>query len=936
MNLYQSLESLLPADRLKTRAIDLYARAGDASFYYLIPKAVVLPVSVEEIQSLFKIAKAHGTHLTFRAAGTSISGQSVTDGILVDLSRHWGGCRVEQNGELVRVYPGIIGAAVNQQLKKWGRKIGPDPASINAAMMGGILSNNSSGMCCGVVDNSYHTLVSVRFALPDGSVFDTGIPGDYERFEKESSEIFNGIVEMRDRILLNAALTARIRSKYLTKNTVGYSLNAFVDYEHPLDILGHLLIGGEGTLAFIVEAVMRTLPDLPAKKTGLLFFDNPMSACNAILPLKESGAAALEFMDRASLRTIENIKGVPDFLKSLPVKGCAILCEYQALSSELLEGLFERALAAIENLPLIAPAGFTDDPTTQALYWKIRKGMYPSVAAVRAKGTAVLQEDVAFPVSRLGEAIEDMQDLLAKFGYDKEGIIFGHAKDGNLHFVLPQAINTAAEIDVFRQFNEDLVALVVGKYDGSLKAEHGTGRQIAPFIEAEWGGEAYEIMKELKTLIDPFRILNQGVIINADKECHLKNLKQLPVIEEEVDKCVECGYCERRCPSREYTMTPRQRIGVRRALVTLKAQGKTELYNEILGDYQHDGMDTCAVDGMCATDCPVNINTGELIKRLRRENHSDRENNMALRVAKGFKAVEGATRFSLQAGFAMNSLFGSKTMPNITAGLRIFAGGFPQWQPYLTRPPELRTQEPVGAEVVYFASCISRMMGSDSKGGDIMEVFLRVARKSKVKVLLPHDIKGSCCGQIFSSKGYAEAYRFTANETIESLWGWTNEGKLPVVMDVTSCTNTLQHSRSELTVDNQARFDKLIFMDSIDFALDVLLPRLAITKKKDKIVFHPVCSLYKMEGLLDKLKALGKACANRADIPIDAGCCGMAGDRGFYFPELIAAATKAEATEVKEQAYDGYYSSAKTCEASLSAATGKNYRSVLWLLDEVS
>jgi len=402
-----------------------------------------------------------------------------------------------------------------------------------------------------------------------------------------------------------------------------------------------------------------------------------------------------------------------------------------------------------------------------------------------------------------------------------------------------------------------------------------------------------------------------------------------------VDKCVECGYCERRCPSREFTLTPRQRIGVRRALVKLQSDGETELYRDILADFQHDGLDTCAVDGLCATDCPVNINTGDLIKRLRRESHSPKANADALKVAKNFKAIEGVTKLSMKTGFALNHLLGPNTMPRISRAMGTFHGIFPEWRGYITKPSAIHPHQPKDPQFVYFASCVSRMMGADKQGSDIMQVFLSVAKKANVRVIVPNDIRGACCGQIFSSKGFDDAYAYTANQTIEKLWRWSHLATLPIVMDLTSCTHTLQQCRPALTDQNKIRFDQLQFMDSIDFAADILLPKLSIAKKKSRIVFHPVCSTYKM-NLMGKLKAIGNACAETVEIPYNAGCCGMAGDRGFYYPQLIQAATKAETTEVNAQNYDGYYSSAKTCEMSMSEATGKNYLSILYLLDEAT
>lgn len=929
----KQLQQFLPPHKIKDKLIDRHAFAADAGFYYLLPQVVVQPDTVEEIKQLFSFAHHNNTPLTFRAAGTSLSGQSITDGILVDLSRNWKKIQPLNDGKQITVQPAAIGAHVNHTLKNYQKKIGPDPASITAAMMGGILSNNSSGMCCGVKYNSYHTVASVHFILPNGNEYNTARKEDYIRFTKDDTRIADGIVQLRNEVLNNEALVQKIRTKYKIKNTVGYSINAFIDYDHPLDILAHLLIGGEGTLAFIAEAVLNTIPDKRYKTTGLLFFESPSVAAENIPLLKSTNAEALELMDRPALRSIEHLDYCPDMIKTLPDGATAILCEYQATTEEELQQLFSSAQTIINQLPLLAKVDFTKDEYQQQKFWKLRKGMYPSVAAVRAKGTTAMLEDVAVPLENLGRAVTDLQALFQKYKYHN-AIIFGHAKEGNLHFLITQPVNTTEETKVFEQFNDELAELVIKKYNGSLKAEHGTGRQIAPYVKDEWGADAYRIMQSLKQLMDPKNILNPGVIINADEKCHLKNLKSMPVVEEEVDKCVECGYCENRCPSRDFTMTPRQRIQVRRSLQRLKAEGNSTDYNQLLDEYQFNGMDTCAVDGMCATDCPVNINTGELIKRLRRENHSASANNIALKVAKHFGTVERLVKLALYSGNAFNFITGGKGMHFITASIKKIAPSFPLWTKSLSKPVSIKGNEAQDADVVYFPTCITRMMGADKENNTpISEVIQRVCSKAGLKLFIAENNNGLCCGQLFSSKGFIPAYTHTVNNTVELLWQRTKQGSIPVLMDVTSCTYSLQHAEPYLTEENKKRFKAIQIIDSIDFAADYLLPKLKAKHQKSKVVFHPVCTTHKMNNL-HKLNKIGTHCSQEAVIPFNSGCCGMAGDRGFYYPSLTQAATKPEATEVLQKEYDGYYSSGKTCEMSLYDATGKNYQSIFYLLDE--
>ncbi len=940
MNIEKELSKILPESRIRTRLIDVISFASDAGFYHLVPKAVVHVVNEAEVMNLFKFSQSHKIPLVFRTGGTSLSGQAITDGILVDLSQHWNKIKIEEEGNRVRVQPGITGAMVNAYLKKYQRKIGPDPSSISAAMMGGILSNNSSGMCCGVVLNSYHTTKYIKFILPNGKTFNTEIPGDYTRFEEECSLLYEQLQTLRKQVIADEALYDKIRKKYLTKNTVGYSLNALIDYEHPLDILAHLLIGAEGTLAFIAEAVLDTVPDYAFKSTALLYFPTIYAACEAIVPLTKAGALMVELMDRASLRAVENMEGMPAIVKTLPGGAAALLIEFQENNLVDLEERVNRFLQSTGELDLLNAPIFTTNPAEQAFLWMVRKGLFPAVGAVRASGTTVILEDLAFPVEQLGNAIADIQELFIKYQY-LNGIIFGHAKDGNIHFVVTQSFNTTEEVNRYDHFMREVVTLVTHKYNGTLKAEHGTGRNMAPFVETEWGGAAYELMKQIKQAVDPDGLLNPGVIINDDKQVHLKNLKALPSVEEEVDTCIECGYCEHRCPSRDITTTPRRRIVIRRALKKMEAEGDHANHKLLLQQFQYDGLDTCAVDGLCATACPVDINTGDLIKRLRRENHSPLQNKMALQVAKHFKLAEWKIRAALKIAAGFNNIFGNYALVGITAGLRKIAPFVPLWSNQVSEPPKLSAlinHNKAGLKghpsIVYFPACITRMMGTYAgKPKNLMETFLSICQKASIEVEVLENVSGSCCGQIFSSKGFKDGFAFTANNIVERLFAASRQGMLPVVIDVSSCAYTLHQLKPVLNPENKQKFAALQILDSVEFLHDYILPKAVVKNKKGPIVVHPVCSLEKMKTE-QKFVAIARHFSSEVTVPKNAGCCGMAGDRGFMFPELTEAATRPEALEVAGKDYDGFYSSTKTCEMAMSAAVKKNYESILYLVDE--
>ena len=933
------LAASIDASRILIRPIELIAYASDASFYRLIPKAVVQTQGLEEIRALFSFSRQQRIPMTFRAAGTSLSGQSISDGLLVDIARNWRAADVEDGGKQIRVQPGVIGARANLALAPYGAKIGPDPASIATCTMGGILSNNSSGMCCGVEQNAYHTLRSMKFMLPSGTVIDTSRRDADAEFHAREPGLARGVLDLKQKLEQNADLRDRVRNKYKRKNTTGYSLNAFLDFDTAVEIFQHVLIGAEGTLAFIAEAVLNTVPDLPVKYTGLLLYSDLYAAADSIVPLRTAGAKALEIMDRAALRSVENQAGIPASIKTLPDGAAGLLVEFQSAEESSRSELEVLAKDAVAGLKLFEPARFTHVAAEQALLWKIRSGMFPSVGSVRQSGTTVIIEDVAFPVERLADAAHDLNQLFRKHDYSN-AIIFGHAKDGNLHFVITQSFNDQAAIDQYSRLIDDVVEVVVHRYDGALKAEHGTGRNMAPFVETEWGSDAYQIMRQLKHLADPDNLLNPGVIINADRKAHLADLKRFPSVEPEIDKCIECGYCEPKCPSRELTLTPRQRIVVRREMARQQEAGSSELWNALDREFPYMALDTCATDGLCATACPVNIDTGKLVKRFRNLRASAGAHDWAVRIATNFSSTESGLRWALRLAHAAERVIGVRGMRSLTRVMKRFAGeNLGEWMPDTPfAAGRIPTTKKEGAQAVYFPACISRIMGrlpAEPKDRSLMEVTVELARRAGVPVYIPSDVAGTCCGMPFSSKGFTRAHAIAANAAVERLWRWSGQGKLPVVVDTSPCTYTLKTARDYLTPENQGRFDQLRLLDAIEFVHDELLPKLTVKAKVNCVALHPVCSVTKM-GITAKLEGIAKACSQEVLIPANAGCCAFAGDRGFLFPELTQSATQPEAAEVKAKRPDECYSSSRTCEIGMTRATGQVYRSYMYLLEKAT
>lgn len=898
----------IPPARLVTDALKLHAWSTDASFYRLVPQLAVVVESESEVERLLALCAELRTPVTFRAAGTSLSGQAVSESVLVLLGDHWGRIAPSADGRTITLQPGVIGSAANRALARFGRKIGPDPASIDAAMVGGIAANNASGMCCGAAQNSYRTLAGIRVILADGTLLDTRDMASRARFAALKSRMLSELAALAHATRANAALAARIRRKFSIKNTTGYSLNALVDFGDPIDILAHLMIGSEGTLGFISEITYATVPDPPAKASALVLFDQLRAACAAVVHLKEAPVSAVELADRAALRSVEGKAGLPACLAELGPDGAALLIETRAGDAAML-GL---QVAALERLlagePTRGPARFSTDPAECARYWNVRKGMFPSVGAMRRIGTTVIIEDVAFPLESLPQAAIDLQRLLAAHGY-RDAIVFGHALAGNLHFVFTQDFNAPAEVERYRGFMAALSHLVVTKYDGSLKAEHGTGRNVAPFVEMEWGAEAHALMRRIKALVDPAGLLNPGVILNDDPEAHLRNLKPLPVADALVDRCIECGYCEPKCPSRGLTLSPRQRIAGWREISRLEAAGEPRAADEMRSLFDYQGIDTCAGCGLCAIACPVGIETGALVKSLRSQRAGPIAKAVGDVIAGHFGATTAAVRWALAA---------ARVVPTtrLPKPARVHA-----WGPGRVARPE---SHPV--RLVYFPSCAARTMGP-ARGDDadaLPEAAQRLFAKAGYLVIVPEGVHGLCCGQPFESKGLFEAADRKSAELEAALAEVSEGGRIPIVFDTSPCAWRMRRFCGE----------RLRVHDVVEFLHDHVLDRVRVEPVGVPVAVHPVCSVRKM-GTVDKLEAIAARCSERVVSVPEVQCCGFAGDKGFTHPELNAHALRRLSVAIPPDCRQGY-SSSRTCEIGLSHHARIPYRSIVHLVDACS
>jgi len=933
-NFYKEIISFLPKSRVFTDELRKLTYGTDAGFYRLIPQIVVKIENEEELVKLITSARKFTTPLTFRAAGTSLSGQAITDSVLVLLTADWKNYSILENGDIITMEPGLIGGHANIFLSKFNRKLGPDPASINAAKIAGIAANNASGMTSGTKKNIYNTLLGMRIVLPDGYIVDTYDEESRKKFKTDKKELYDNIKALAEKVKANEKLRERIIHKYRMKNTTGYSLNALVEFDDPLDILAHVMIGSEGTLGFISNITLKTVPELPNKATALLLFKDIKTACDAIPIFQEQPVDAAEIMDRAALRSVENKPGMPPALKGLNDEAAALLIETSADNKDDLEKNISSIIKSIEHLPKASPVEFTTDKKEYKKLWDVRKGLFPSACKSRKPGTAVIIEDVNFPVERLAEATLDLQALFKKFGYD-ETIIWGHSLAGNLHFVFSPDFNEKSEVDRYSKFMDEICELVVKKYDGSLKAEHGTGRNMAPYVKYEWGEDAYRIMKEIKQIIDPGELFNPGVVLNEDPEIHLKNLKPLPIAHEMVDKCIECGFCENNCPSRELSLTPRQRIVAFREISRLHREEETGgRLKEFEKSFDYYGDQTCATDGLCATSCPVDIDTGKLIKHLRAENISPLAKNTAGKIASNMNIVTSGASMALTAVNGIHTIVGTTLLDSVASAFRKISGDtIPQWNKFMPKGagkvPGSDINPANEHKVVYFPSCISRSMGpakGDADDDSQSRVTHRLLKKAGFDIIYPENLNNLCCGMAFNSKGFVDAGLMKSGELHEAIITATENGKYPVLFDTSPCT---YHFREYLN----KKGEKLKIYEPIEFILEFVADKLKFTKLNETVSIHTTCSSKKM-GLDEKFKELTEMCVDNVIVPHDVGCCGWAGDRGFTYPELNEAALRGLKEQVKE-AKEGY-STSRTCEIGLSLHSGKYYKSVIYLVDKVT
>ena len=951
----RDVATFIPQERIYTDELRRLAWGTDAGFYRLIPQIVIRSKDEDEVSQLLRLATRHGVPVTFRAAGTSLSGQAISDSVLIVAGKHWEQYSISPDHEQITLQPGLIGQRVNELLAPYGRKFAPDPASVKSAMVGGIVMNNASGMNCGTHANSDKMMLSARIVLADGTVLDTGDPVSRASFEVTHREFLQRLCALRDAIRTDEELAERIRYKYAIKNVTGLNLLPFVRFEDPFDIIAHLMVGSEGTLAFLSQVTMKTEYDYPHKASAMLYFTTIREACRAVVALKklvndrgEWLVKSAELLDYKSLSSVDDATYVRYKGEVADASGLtAVLTETKGSTKEELAQNIGRITEALSAFSTYIPVRFTDDPAEYGKYWAVRSGIFPSVGGTRRPGTTCLIEDVAFHIDDLPEATADLQQLIARHGYD-DACIYGHALEGNYHFILNQSFSTDAEVKRYADLMEDVKSLVVDKYDGSLKAEHGTGRNMAPYVRYEWGDKAYECMEEVKRIFDPNGLLNPGVIFNDDPQCHLKHFKPLPLLfdgevkikNEElntklkrVDKCIECGFCEVNCVSCGFTLSSRQRIVIQREIARLRQSGEDPERLALLAkQYYYPGNQTCAGDGLCSLSCPMGINTGDLTHYVRQQLLPPQSLGYKTGdfVARHLSGIESTLRPVLTLADTAHAVLGTTAMTRLTRGLHNLLH-IPQWTPAMPKAfkmknEELRIKNGSPRKVVYFPSCINQTMGLARKSPveqPLVSKMMSLLHKAGYEVIFPERMDQLCCGTIWESKGMPDIADRKSAELEAALWRASEEGRYPVLCDQSPCLHRMRQT-----------IHKMKLYEPAEFIYTFLRPYLKFTPTDRPVAVHITCSTREM-GLSDTLVKLARLCTTgQVLVPEGVGCCAFAGDRGFTHPELNAYALRKLRPQIEAAHIQIGYSNSRTCEIGLTTNSGIPYVSIAYLVDE--
>lgn len=456
---------------------------------------------------------------------------------------------------------------------------------------------------------------------------------------------------------------------------------------------------------------------------------------------------------------------------------------------------------------------------------------------------------------------------------------------------------------------------------------------MAAFVEQEWGEKAYKFHRKIKALFDPKGLINPGVIINDDKEIHSKNFKPSHQIEDYLEACMECGFCEKYCPSKNLTLTPRQRIAVHREIKRLKvlkqkSEGEEFELSELQKGYEYGVVKTCANCSMCASFCPLEIDSAKIATAY--NNQNAKGFFIANYLAKNLDKSVKMAKFGLNLAQFGQKTLGKQTLKKLSLGLnqKFHTPIVPIFIPNANHHA-LNSSPKSEKSVIYLSSCLNRAFAPSSLAKDkraLQEVFESLCKKADISVLYPENITRFCCGKAFKNYTLKTPELNPLNSFKDELLTLSENGKIPLVCDHSACS-------AELV----SKLDKrLKIYDMSEFIEKEMLNKLNIKPFNEDIGLYAVCSSKKC-GFDVSLRKLAQICTKgKVYEHSQTHCCGFAGDKGFIKPKLNANALKDLKNYFANLKITRFYSSSSTCEIGLSDTTRHSWQHLIYLLDELS
>lgn len=605
--LIRELGSKVKADPLE---LQLYSTA--ACMYEMMPLAVIVPETVEEISRILKICQKYRIPVLPRGAATSLSGGTVNRAVVLDISKHF--TRIDPlDDNTVTVECGTVLDTLQSKLLPHSKKIGPDPSSGNICTIGGMLANNSAGPHSMIHGNINGHVNSVKMVLANGEIFEAKnlLLDDIEQLPENQKRFYEAV-----RSLLDQYKTEINTSRpNVTKNASGYQVWDVLTETH-LN-LARLFAGSEGTLGVFTEANLDVVEKIPYRGVISLYFDDLVNMGVAVQEIRKLGSSSIEFVDSSFLKLATAYR--PEMKKYLPENVEYLLyVEFEdTISIDSLKEKFESLKEIIihKNLGQLGDLALNEADIVEL--FKIRKAASAILNRVEGSGRPIpFIEDGAVHPDVFPQFLKECKAILDNTSLDY--VMFGHAGDGNLHIRPLLDLKDEQKMKESVQLMQDFINLVI-KLGGTLSGEHGDGRLRTPFLK-DLFPELMPLFKEIKSVFDPDNILNPGIIIPAQDQRWNEHLRYIPDMEfvstdsildtskwiDEIQKCHGCGTCREYCPvflsSGDESATGRAKANILRGFLKNDLNAEVWTSSDVL-----NLMDLCLNCGQCLTDCPTGV-----------------------------------------------------------------------------------------------------------------------------------------------------------------------------------------------------------------------------------------------------------------------------------------------------------------------------------------